>query len=137
MRMIGGITAVIIFLLMMWESWSCKDSVTGVSPIVFPPSNISYGKYVQPLFNQQCSIPSCHTQESKADAGNLSLETWSDAVTAVPAVIIPGDSANSPLVWSIEQTHGLPRMPPLNRPPLTQNQINGLKQWIQEGAKNN
>ena len=137
MRTLGGTFIVILFCVMVWFSWNCKDSVTGVSQIVFPATNISYGKYVQPLFDQQCSLPGCHTQDAKAESGNLSLESWSDALTAIPAVIIPGDPDNSPLIWSIQATHGYPRMPPLSRSALTQNQINGLKQWILEGAKEN
>ena len=125
------------FTIMTWGTWNCKDSVTGPSPIVFPSKNVSFGKYVQPLFLQECAIPQCHTQDSKSQAGDLSLESWSDAMST-PLVIIQGDTLNSVLVWSIEQKNGKPKMPPINTSlTLTVNQINGLKQWIWEGAKNN
>ena len=137
MKMIGSGTVVMIFLLMVWGAWNCKDSVTGVSPIVFPPSNISFGKYVQPLFFQECAVTGCHTQDSKAEAGDLSLESWGEAMSS-PLVIIPGDSVGSLLVVRIEGKNARPLMPPLNTNfSLNRNQINGLKQWIYEGAKNN
>lgn len=129
-------TAIILSSL-FWGTWNCKDSVTGPSPIVFPTQNVSFGKYVLPLFLQECAIPQCHTEESKADAGNLALESWSD-VMSTPLVVIPKDTVNSVLVWSIEQKNGKSRMPPVNTSyALTTNQINGLKQWIYEGAKDN
>jgi hypothetical protein len=124
---------IIYFALLIGESWSCKDSVTGTSGIVFPAKNISYGKYVQPLFLQECAISGCHTQD--APAGNLSLESYG---TWGPLIIIPKDTVNSSLVWSIEAKNGQPLMPPISTEfSLTINQINGLKQWIYEGAKNN
>jgi hypothetical protein len=119
-------------------SWMCKDDVTNgdTTEIVFPSKNVSYGKQVEPLFIRACAIPACHTAESKADAGGLSLETYQEARSS-PGVIISGDTVNSRLVWSLEALHGSPIMPPAFRPRLTQNQINGLKQWVFEGGLNN
>ncbi len=123
--------------LLLVVCWSCKDTITGDgSNIVFPDSNISYGKQVEPLFLSSCAIPGCHTEADMDNAGGLSLETYQDA-TSVPLIIIPKDTTNSQIVWSIEGTHGRPRMPPIGRPQLTTNQINGIKRWILEGAKNN
>jgi hypothetical protein len=128
----------LIAFCMTCGTWDCKDSTTDGSQdsIVFPASNVSYGKHVEPLFLRACAIPGCHTQESIADAGGLSLESYQDAFS-VPLVIIPKDTLNSRLVWSIEGAHGTVRMPPIGRPPLNTNQITGLKTWILEGAKNN
>jgi hypothetical protein len=131
----------VILLIALWlpcGMWECKDSTTDNSQedIVFPASNVSYGKQVEPLFLRACAIPGCHTQESMADAGGLSLETYQDALS-VPLVIIPKDTLNSRLVWSIEGIRGSTIMPPIGRPPLNANQVKGLKTWIQEGAKNN
>ena len=131
------ILATLYASILIWVSWNCKDSTTGPSDITFPKTNVSFGKQVQPLFLQECAIPGCHTEDSKADAGNLSLESYGDAIM-VPLVIIPKDTVNSTLVWSIEAKNGEPLMPPINTKfSLTQNQIAGLKQWIYEGAKNN
>lgn len=119
-------------------TWNCKDSTNDNSQanIVFPPTNVSYGQQVEPLFLVACAIPGCHTEESAGGAGGLSLETYQDALS-VPLIIIPKDTTDSRLVWSIEGERGSTLMPPIGRPPLNSNQIKGLKQWILEGAKNN
>ncbi|HUN66824.1 MAG TPA: c-type cytochrome domain-containing protein [Bacteroidota bacterium] len=126
------------FCLLVFSLSACKDSTTDNTQqnIVFPPSHVSYGKQVEPLFLAACAIPGCHTEESAPDAGGLSLETYQDALS-VPLVIIPKDTLDSRLVWSIQGEHGATIMPPIGRPPLSANQITGLKTWIKEGALNN
>lgn len=117
--------------------YSCKDDVTNNSAndIIFPDSNVSYGRHVEPLFLRRCAIPQCHNQTNKADG--LSLYTYQDAMSSKVGVIIPRDTSNSRLVWRIEPgARGLLQMP-LNLPPLTPNQIKGLKTWILEAARNN
>ncbi len=124
-------------LLFFCLSWNCKDSVTdNGANIVFPDANVSYGKQVEPLFLSACAIPGCHTSADKDNAGGLSLETYQEA-TSVPLVIIPGDTVNSRLVWSLDGRNGTVKMPPVGRSGLTANQIRGLKVWVLEGAKNN
>ncbi len=138
MRRIARFVWILAPLLFLIASWNCKDSISGSSgsDIVFPDSNISYAKYVEPLFLSTCAIPGCHTEADMDNAGGISFETYQDALS-VPLIIIPKDTTNSQIVWSLEATHGRPRMPPIGRPALTNNQINGLKRWIWEGAKNN
>jgi hypothetical protein len=66
----------------------------------------------------------------------LSLESYQEALSSKPGVIIPGDTTNSPLLCRVEGTRCGRRMP-LDRTPLNLNQINGLRVWILEGAQNN
>jgi len=128
----------LFLIVIVTVSWMCKDDVTSgnTQDIVFPDKNISYGKHVEPLFFRACAVPGCHTAESKDDAGGLSLESYQEARSS-PGVILSGDTVNSRMVWSLEGKNGNAIMPPTFRPRLTQNQINGLKQWIFEGALNN
>ena len=127
---IGSVLAAALLLL------SCNDDAsgpgTGSGEIVFPESDVSYGEHVQPLFDRRCASSGCH--DSGTRAGDLSLESYTDA-TARPGIIIPGNPDVSVLVQTIEGT--LPIMPPLNSPPLTDNQIKGIRRWILEGAENN
>ena len=132
---------VVVFSAMLYVAvlaginWDCKDDITGGPiDIVFPASNISYGKYVQPLFDRGCAYSGCHAGDSPPDG--LNLEDYQDALSSDLGVIIPNDTTNSRIIWSIQGTHGAQRMPP-DRDPLTPNQIKGIKQWILEGAKNN
>jgi len=136
MKSLRQITIVASLILIAWSSWVCKDSVTdgSVTDIVFPDSNVSYGKQVEPLFLRACAIPGCHDQETMA--GGVSFETYQDALSR-PLIIIPHDTLNSLLVWTLEQKNGKPLMPPAFRPQLTLNQKEGLKRWIWEYAKNN
>ncbi len=125
----------LIFIVVF--TFSCDDTVTNqkIDNIVIPPSNVSYSQYIQPLFNIKCTNSGCHNDQSRA--GGLSLTTWTNA-TANASIVFPGQPDNSILVWAIEG-NGAKLMPPIDAPvtPLTQNQIDGIKTWIKEGAKNN
>ena len=115
---------------------ACKDTVSApdLNDIVFPAKGVSYGKQVEPLFLNGCAYTGCHDSETRA--GGLSLENFQETLDSDPNVIVPGDTARSKLIWSIEGKNAMARMP-LDRPYLNTNQTNGLKQWILEGAQNN
>lgn len=113
----------------------CKDTVTGdaIDKIVIPDSQVSFSKYILPVFNLKCNNSGCHDDKSKA--GSLSLTSWSNVV--IPGVVNAGDTLTSRLIWAIEGQLGASPMPPLGYVPLTSNQIKGIKTWVKEGAKNN
>ena len=112
---------------------SCDDTITNndIDQVVIPSENVSYAKYIQPVFDTKCALSGCHNEDM---AGGYSLTTWSNAV--VPGIVDPGSVETSRLVWRIEG-QGYPLMPPPTRGYLTQNQREGIKTWIREGAKNN
>jgi Planctomycete cytochrome C len=129
---------VLIFLGLVYLSLTCKNDVTGgdANSIVFPDSNVSYIKHVEPLFLATCAIPGgCHAGDEAA--GGLSLESYEDLSKRIYIEYIPGDPDKSRLVMSIEGTApGVPQMP-YGRPPLNANQRKGIRTWIKEGAKFN
>lgn len=112
---------------------SCKDDsnpVSKIEDIVFPETDISYYRHIQPLFNIACATSGCHDLQTKAS--NLDLSDYSGIKQRFYDVVIPGDTALSRLIWSIEgQSQSVP-MPPQRS--LTMNQIRGFKRWIMEGA---
>lgn len=114
----------------------CKDeSVTGMtSDIIFPIDNVSFSQHVQPLFNQGCALAGCHDEGPHPDT-EVCLTSYFNTVFRTPGIVTPGKPELSTLVFSIEGTVG--RRMPLNGPALTQNQINGIRTWIVEGAMNN
>ncbi len=116
--------------------WSCKDDITGggIIDIIFPDSNISYGKQVQPLFDRGCAFTGCHGPDTFADR-NFSLDSYQNALNR-PGIIVPYDPEGSLLILKIEGRAPGARMP-LNRDTLTANQIRGLRKWISEGARTN
>ncbi len=116
---------------------SCKDDLVDTGPIdiVFPDSNISYSRYVQPLFNRGCAIPGgCHAGE--APAADLSFESYQQATDRV-GIIVPTDPNASYIIAKIEGRAAGSRMPPPPRSALSENQIKGMRRWILEGAQNN
>jgi mono/diheme cytochrome c family protein len=119
----------------MLLAWSCKDTITGNSPstVVFPANNVSYNAEVQVLFNQACNYSGCHDEGTHQSP--LKLTSWGETVT-VGGVVIPGKPDQSILVFWIEGRVGTERMPPGSQA-LNQNQINGIRTWVAEGAKNN
>ncbi len=135
MRNIFPLVFIGLIFLTCWTSWNCEETITGGSAdIVFPDSNVSYGRHVEPLFIRTCAFSPCHSHDAMADG--LSLENYQDAISSKSGVILPGDTTNSRLIWRIEGKHNTVQMP-LNRPALTDNQKRGLKIWILENARNN
>ena len=117
---------------------SCKDdnpTGDGGSPsnVVFPNSNVSYNQHVQPLFNQACALSGCH--DDGPHTSPLRLTSYGNAVLSIPGVVVAGNPDASTLVLRIQGSVGQ-RMPP-NTNPLNQNQINGIRTWIAEGARQN
>ena len=116
---------------------NCNDDVTGEggspSDIVFPADSVSYGRHVQPLFNQTCALSGCH--DGGQNQSPLKLTDYGSAVIAIPGIVVAGQPDQSTLVLRIEGRSGA-RMP-LNRNPLNSNQITGIRKWVSEGARNN
>lgn len=123
----------VVFLLSCVYFFACKDSsntVSTIDDVVFPAKKISYNRHVQPLFNVACNNDACH--DSKTKAGDLDLSDYYGIRYAKPGIVIPRDTVSSRLLWSVEGRLGSFPMPPMRS--LTLNQIQGLKQWIIEGA---
>ncbi len=104
------------------------------SNVIFPVSGVSYQYHVQPLFNQACNFSGCHG--SDAPPNLVKLTSWGEMMTSGggAGVVVPREPESSTLVLRIEGRGS--RMPPSGLP-LNQNQINGIRAWIVEGAKNN
>ena len=98
-----------------------------------PDSDISFQKYIQPIFTARCSQSGCHDDFTKA--GGYSVTSWSN-ITA-PGVVDPYSPETSRLMWRIDPGSALPIMPPIRNGYLTENQIQGIETWILEGAQNN
>lgn len=126
----------------------CGDS--GTSPdqreYVLPDENLSYYDDLQPMFNGKCGFGSeCHAPDNSELYINFTdrdaFINYTVSVTGLPLVrpLVDREAPELSVLYQIvtENYSGIERMPPLSmgREPLTQNQINGIKQWIAEGAK--
>ncbi len=117
-------------------STGCEDTVTqdDIDSATIPASNVSFSKHIQPVFNVKCNFTGCHNTTDRA--GGLALTSYIE-VTSNISVVVPGDSETSVMVWTINREAGGRNMPPLGYPALTQNQIDGITTWIDEGAQAN
>ena len=100
--------------------------------ITFLFSQVNYESQIQPIFNNNCVF--CHQNGGSA---TLNLATYSGVMSggwSGPA-IIAGDYQNSLLYQRIIQPTGTDGSMPPNDP-LSQEQIDLIAQWIEEGAGN-
>ena len=126
-----------LFIVCAFMMTSCKDQTnqSNTSNIIFPDSNVSYTKQVEPLFQQTCAQAGCHSGDQPAANLDLQIDAWHSLINYLPPLIIVKNGNNSPLVKYLDGRL-LPQMP-LRSQPLTTNQINGVKKWIDEGARLN
>ena len=94
------------------------------------PSTVSWALDIQPVFNEDCIR--CH-----GGAGGLDLESYDGAIAGgnSGAIIIPGNPDQSLLPRRLDGT--LPPTMPTDGPALSSPEIDRIKQWILEGARNN
>jgi cytochrome b subunit of formate dehydrogenase len=87
------------------------------------PGALTWDAYASPVFKTKCAA--CH---GAAKFGGLSLETYADALAGGKdgAVILPGDSANSPLI-AIQAAGG-------HAGQLSADELAKIKEWIDAKA---
>ena len=123
------------FLIVLFSSLlaaACGESVA--------PVDVSYQQHIQEvIFNISCLV-ACHDGIREAGLELTSWETLMEGGDNGP-VIISGNAEESPLVWSVEgqDALGVPvsLMPPVGFPQLNGTEIRLIKDWIDQGAKNN
>ena len=126
------------FLIVLFSSLlaaACGESVA--------PVDVSYQEHIQEgIFNFSCNVSACHDGVRQA---GLELTSWETLMEGGDKrlVVDPGNAEESPLVWSVEgqDALGVPvdLMPPtgLGFPQLNGTEIKLIKDWIDQGAKNN
>ena len=133
-------------VLAMAAGVACAGDGTGVDNGNGNGGVVTLSGDVQPILSQNCTMAGCHSGTSPAQGQNLSTgQTWANTVN-VPANesalmrILPGKPDLSYLVHKIEGTQAVSgsggRMP-LGRSPLSQGDIDKIREWIQAGALNN
>ena len=123
------------FLIVLFSSLlaaACGESVA--------PVDVSYQQHIQEaIFNISCLV-ACHDGIREAGLELTSWETLMEGGDNGPVVEI-GNAEASPLVWSVEGRNDLgisvSLMPPAGFPQLNGTEIRLIKDWIDQGAKNN
>lgn len=114
----------------------CEDKMPNendAASIVFPDSVVSFGRDVQQLFNARCT--GCHNGSDPQTTLDLTAPSYSNLMNYQPRLVIAFESNNSLLIQRLDGRVS-PRMPLIGSA-ITQNQLAGVKKWIDEGAVNN
>jgi len=102
------------------------------------PSGVSYTKDVQPILSKNCS--ECHAPGQKGfEASGLDTTNYQALMKGgkFGPLVKPGDALSSSLNMLVEgRAHASIRMPH-GREKLPDKDIETLKVWVNEGAKNN
>ena len=98
-----------------------------------PKEEIDYNTQVKPILNNQCI--SCHGGVKQSGGFSLLFEEEAKGNTAagIPA-IIPHSPAKSEMIKRITTKNPEERMP-LDKDPLSKEEIKILKKWVKQGAK--
>lgn len=118
---------------------SCDDGIVDDgNALVFPTpeeGKVSYLMNIQPFLRLRCATSNCHG--SANPAGGRSMTDYQSITNPVSNVgfIKPFD-AEASLFYQVA-TGANPHLQNLRLRPLTENQRQGIKRWINDGALNN
>jgi uncharacterized membrane protein len=100
---------------------------------------VSYGKDVAPILEKHCK--SCHVPgQSGYVVSGFDLSGYDSLMkgTQFGPVVLPGDPLTSVLVMLIEgRADPSLKMPHGDAAPLTADEIQTIRRWVEQGAKNN
>lgn len=98
---------------------------------------VDFNRDVRPILSDHCYA--CHGPDEKVRKAGLRFDDGRGGYLPLPSgkvAIVPGNLDASELVYRITAEDLSERMPPKEHDkPLTQKQIDTLKQWIREGAE--
>jgi hypothetical protein len=102
-----------------------------------PPTEPTYAN-VQSILTNSCGGSGCHITST---TNGVRLNNYENIMNSVGSqygkkVVVPGDAAASPLVDKIEPNPEIGDRMPQGGPYLSSDQINLIKEWINNGAKN-
>jgi WD40 repeat protein/mono/diheme cytochrome c family protein len=98
------------------------------------PTEVSYYRHIRPIFQQHCQ--GCH-QPARPQGGYV-MTSYADLLKPgdhEQPGIVPGDVAKSMIVSQVTSQNGKPPAMPKGQPPLLEQEVNRIKQWIAQGAK--
>ncbi len=107
----------------------------GIGAAISLAAEVSFNRDIRPIMSDTCFL--CHGRDAGNREADLRLDRPEDAYAdrdGAPA-IVPGDPANSLLIWMINAEDEEERMPPQKHArQLTGTEKNLFYQWIEEGA---
>ena len=115
-------------LILLFQS--CYYDTVIEEEVIPPPDDVSYSNDIQPLWNADCV--SCHRGGTSVPPDLTEENSWGELLNGY---VVPFESGESSLMNSLNGTNGEQLMPPGNK--WSDNKINLVKAWIDQGAKNN
>jgi len=97
------------------------------------PDTVYFQNQVLPLILSSCATTDCHDRLTEEQ--EVLLVDYASIIRY--GEIRPGDPNDSELFEKITENDSEDRMPPSPKDPLTSEQINIIRTWIEQGAKNN
>lgn len=127
-KLIASISSIIIFIMFVY---SCDNSISDASEIVFPEENVSFQKHVEPFMKLTCAYGQCH------DVSGFYGDDYTTyfAMMSSVGLIIPGKPSQSHLIQMIESPGRHPVF--FYDGDITDNHKMGMRVWIEEGAEFN
>ena len=107
------------------------SGISNPNQIVFPADSVSYAKQVEPYFTLACNSSGCHNAIDLA--GGVDLSSWT-AIRSTPGLVDVNPQYDTTSTLLLVMNGKLLHNAPINS---NQNQRDGIKEWIIEGAKNN
>jgi hypothetical protein len=103
-----------------------------------PEEMVSYKLDVQPILSSRCG--DCHTPGGQGyEQSGLDLTSYQGLMTGTKhgAIVVPGEPVRSNLVVLIEGRADPSLRMPHHERPLLKPQIQIIRDWVRQGAKNN
>lgn len=102
-------------------------------------ADVSFASEVLPILTSNCGGSGCHAPGTQSGVG---LSSYLAVTTSVGTqygtrIVVPGNAAASPLIEKISGPLQFGARMPLGRPTLSSAQVTTIRNWINEGAKNN
>lgn len=135
MRYISGCTAIVVCVFFIGIQ-SCKKDDAVINPIDYTQiTTIHYAEHVQPILTRSCATGGCHDAATKA--AGLQLTSWESLIKGSlhGEVVVPYKPSRSLMVTLFDGTQTRRAHPSFGNT-LSSNEIDFLKRWIREGAKN-
>lgn len=124
------------FVLSLVLAISLISGSQGAAETKPSPKRIDFNRSIRPIFSDTCFA--CHGPDAQARMADLRLDTKDGGAFDERdghRLVVPGDSAKSRLFQRISSKDDAERMPPVTSGlKLTEQQIELIKQWIDEGA---
>ena len=133
-HIISRIFFVGVFVGAIAGAWSCGRTITDPAEIVIPESNISFERHILPVFALSCNFSGCHNAETRA--GRVALTSYFEVVFNAPGLVVARQPERS-VLYRVMNFNAPTRIPHRQsfQQRITQNHIDGVRKWIEEGAQ--